>query len=208
MERLLYYFPELNTNQLEAFRALKSLYEEANAKVNVISRKDMDQFYVHHVLHSLTLSAFVNWNANCKILDLGTGGGFPVIPLAILMPQVRFTAIDGTGKKIKVVQEVIQHLKIKNVEALHVRAEDFRGSFHFVISRAVTQLDQLIQYARHLVPVKSVTALPNGLIAFKGGNLKDELSALPKGVYLEIWDIHDRFPEAFFEEKKLIYVQL
>ncbi len=208
MEDLLRYFPQLNPSQLEAFRQLKGIYEEANAKVNVISRKDMDQFYVHHVLHSLTLSAFVSWNSKCNILDLGTGGGFPVIPLAILMPHVHFTAIDGTGKKINVVNDVIQHLNIKNVKALHIRAEDFRGSFNFVISRAVTQLDQLIQYARHLVQVKSVTALPNGLIAYKGGDLKDELGILPKGVYLEVWNIHDRFPEPFFEEKKLVYVQL
>lgn len=207
MEKILHYFTQLNPEQIEKFVTLKRLYTEYNAKVNLISRKDMDAFYLHHVLHSLTISAFVSWNSSTKIADLGTGGGFPLIPLAILFPETNFTGIDGTGKKIKAVQYIAQELKLTNVQAYAIRAEDFQGDFHFVISRAVCSLAMLGQYSRHLLAKKSVCPLPNGIIAYKGGNLNAEIGEIQKQYYFEIWDIHSKFPEPYFEEKKLIYMQ-
>lgn len=208
MDIILKYFPKLQTEQIEAFSRLKPLYEEYNAKVNVISRKDMEQLYLHHVLHSLTLTSFVQWNDRCHVLDLGTGGGFPVIPLAIFHPDVQFTAIDGTGKKIRVVQEIVDALQLKNVKAQHLRAEDCLEKVHFVVSRAVTSLEQLAVYARPLLLKNSVTAQPNGVIAYKGGDLKDEIAAIRNRAYYELWPIHEKFPEDYFLEKQLVYLQL
>lgn len=208
METIDRYFPNLTVAQKDIFTRLKSLYEEQNAKINVISRKDMESFYLHHVLHSLSITAFVNWNLSCKILDLGTGGGFPVVPLAIYYPEIQFTAIDGTGKKIKVVNEIADQLGIKNLKALHLRAEDCREKFHFIVSRAVCSLDLLIQYSKPLLLQTSVTALPNGVIAYKGGDLTEEIRDIKKKAYFEIYDIHQKFPEPYFQEKKLVYLQL
>ncbi len=208
MDYIDHYFPQLLTSQKEAFGQLKAMYEVHNAKVNLISRKDMDAFYLHHVLHSLTITAFINWNSNCKILDLGTGGGFPVIPLAIYYPEIQFTAIDGTGKKIKMVNEIANELNLKNLTALHLRAEDCIEKFHFVISRAVCSLDQLIAYSKPLLLKESKSALPNGLIAYKGGDLIEEIKAIKKKAYFEVYDIFKKFPEEYFNEKKLVYLQL
>lgn len=208
MDLLLKYFPELDKNQLLAFHQLKTLYETHNKNVNLISRKDIQHIYLHHILHSLTLTKFINWNQKCKVLDLGTGGGFPVIPLAIYYPKVSFTAIDGTGKKIKVVNEIAEALQLKNIEAKQLRAEECKDKFHFVVSRAVTTLNQLCILCKPLVLRDSVTALPNGIIAYKGGDIKEEIKEIKSKAYYEIWNIYDEFPEDYFQEKQLIYLQL
>jgi 16S rRNA (guanine527-N7)-methyltransferase len=208
MELLLKYFPELDKNQLLALHQLRAIYEAFNEKVNLISRKDIQHIYLHHVLHSLTLTKFIQWNHKCSVLDLGTGGGFPAIPLAIYYPEVSFTAIDGTGKKIKVVREVAEALQLKNIEAKHLRAEDCKDKYHFVVSRAVTTLNQLCILSKPLIRKDSVTALPNGVIAYKGGNITEEIKEIKSKAYYEIWNIRDRFPEDYFDEKYLIYLQL
>lgn len=207
MDKLIKYFPDLSEKQLEQFRELKGHYVMWNEKVNLISRKDLDHFYLHHVLHSLTLSAFVPWNQACRVLDLGTGGGFPLIPLAIFYPEISFTGIDGTQKKIRVVQQIVETMKLTNVSALAIRAEDFKERFHFVVSRAVCSLGQLTYYANHLLLKKSVCPLPNGILAYKGGDLREELQAVMKDHYTEVWDIYSRFPEEYFKEKKLVFCQ-
>lgn len=208
METIDRYFPDITKVQRMTLLKLKALYEEQNAKINVISRKDMESFYLHHVLHSLSITAFVNWNAKCRILDLGTGGGFPAIPLAIYYPEIQFTAIDGTGKKIKVLIEIAEHLGIKNLKAFHLRAEDCKEKFHFIVSRAVCSLEQLVQYSKPLLLRDSVTALPNGIIAYKGGDLVEEIREIKKQAYFETYDIYKKFPETYFQEKKLVYLQL
>ncbi|MBK9109281.1 MAG: 16S rRNA (guanine(527)-N(7))-methyltransferase RsmG [Saprospiraceae bacterium] len=207
MDKISQYFDNLNADQLAKFIQLKPLYQSYNEKVNLISRKDMDAFYLHHVLHSLSLSAFISWTSKCKILDLGTGGGFPLIPLAILYPEVEFTGIDGTGKKIKAVQFIANELQLNNVQAFPTRAEDFDGRFHYIISRAVCTLSLLSQYSNDLLYKKSICPLPNGIIAYKGGDLKNEINDIQKQHYYEIWDIHSKFPEPYFIEKKLVYLQ-
>lgn len=208
MEPIDHYFPEITTAQRTSLMKLKALYEEQNAKINVISRKDMESFYLHHVLHSLSITAFVNWNTKCRILDLGTGGGFPAVPLAIYYPEIQFTAIDGIGKKIKVLTEIVEQLGIKNLKAFQLRAEDCKEKFHFIVSRAVCSLDQLVQYSKPLLLRDAVTALPNGVFAYKGGDLTEEIREIKKKAYFEIYDIHQKFPEPYFEEKKLVYLQL
>lgn len=207
MQKIRQYFPTLSKSQLDQLEQLKTLYEQHNAEVNVVSRKDMDMLYLHHVLHSLTLCAFIHWPATTRVLDLGTGGGFPAIPLAIYFPEVQFTAIDGTGKKINVVRSIASSIGLKNLKAQPIRAESFNEKFHFVVSRAVTDLAQLSLYARHLLLKNSIAAMPNGLIAYKGGNLKDELNSISSRAYLEMWSIYDKFPEDYFLEKKLVYLQ-
>ncbi len=208
MEILLKYFPGLSESESHSFGELKKLYEMYNERVNVISRKDIQHIYLHHVLHSLTIAKFIQWKQECKILDLGTGGGFPAIPLAILFPEIQFTAIDGTGKKIKIVQEIANALSLKNITAQHLRAEECKETFHFVISRAVTSLHQLCVLSKPLIRKKSITAQPNGIIAYKGGNLKPEIVEIKSKAYYEIWDIYDKFPEDYFLEKQLVYLQL
>ncbi|MBK6544657.1 MAG: 16S rRNA (guanine(527)-N(7))-methyltransferase RsmG [Saprospiraceae bacterium] len=208
MELILNYFPELSKEQKDSLQQLKQLYETQNALVNVISRKDIDALYLHHVLHSLTITKFIQLNAQCKLLDLGTGGGFPAIPLAIYYPDIFFTAIDGTGKKIKVANQIAEALNLKNIKFLHLRAEEYKENVNFVVSRAVCSLDQLCNYSKSIIKKQSITALPNGVIAYKGGDLNEELKAIKNKAYYEIWDIYDLFPEAYFLEKKLVYLQL
>ncbi|NNE28567.1 MAG: 16S rRNA (guanine(527)-N(7))-methyltransferase RsmG [Saprospiraceae bacterium] len=216
MNSILKYFPNLSEKQQAQFAQLPGLYKEWNEQINVISRKDIDNLEVHHVLHSLSIARLINFKPGSRILDLGTGGGFPGIPLAILFPEVQFSLIDARGKKIKVVNAVAGEIGLKNVEAKHIRAEElipkkeknkdaFR--FDFVITRAVASLDQLIHWSTPLIQTKDQHALPNGLIALKGGNLKAEIKAIPKGTYSEVTPIHKLFPEPFFEEKYLVYVQ-
>lgn len=207
MDKLIKYFPDLSEKQLDQFRELKGHYVMWNEKVNLISRKDLDHFYLHHVLHSLTLSAFVPWNQACRVLDLGTGGGFPLIPLAIFYPEISLTGIDGTQKKIRVVHQIVEAMKLTNVSVLAIRAEDFKERFHFVVSRAVCSLEQLTLYANHLLLKKSVCPLPNGILAYKGGDLREELQAVMKNHYTEVWNIHAKFPEEYFKEKKIVYCQ-
>ncbi len=202
------YFPHLDAHQRRQIEALDGLYREWNARINVISRKDIVNLYLRHVLHSMAIGKEVAFAPGAQVLDLGTGGGFPGIPLAILFPETQFTLIDGTGKKIKVVQAVAEALQLDNVEALHVRAEMLKGrKFDFVVSRAVAALDKLVMWSFPLLKKQMQHALPNGLLALKGGNIRSEIAALPKGSYTELFPLTDYFDEPWFADKYLVYVQ-
>lgn len=211
MELITRYFPDLTPEQTALFERLVPLYTEWNAKINVISRQDIENLEERHILHSLAIAKFFNFKPGAKLLDLGTGGGFPGIPLAILFPEVQFTLVDGTGKKITVVREVAEALGLTNVTALHARAEDLRtfGSFDFILSRGVAPLDKLMQWGQKLLKKKHQHSYPNGIIALKGGNLEGEINALPGDGfdYTETFPINTQFSEAFFEEKQVVYVQ-
>ena len=208
MNQILKYFPNLTEEQKKQFAQLGDLYTEWNAKINVISRKDIENLYEKHVLHSLTITKLIHFKDDADILDLGTGGGFPGIPLAILFPNVNFTMIDGTKKKITVVQEVANALGLKNVTAQQMRAEEMKKvQFDFVVTRAVATLDKLMLWSRRLIKKENIHALPNGLIALKGGNLRDEIKLLPKKDYTEIYSISDFVEGEFFETKNIVYVQ-
>lgn len=200
------YFP-LTEDQQKQFEKLGELYPEWNAKINVISRKDIDNLYIHHVLHSLSIAKFVQFVDGSNILDLGCGGGFPGIPLAILMPKVNFRLIDGTKKKILVVNEVAKALGLKNVHGQHERAEYMEEQFDFVISRAVAKIARLKEWAFPLIRNKNISSIPNGLICLKGGHLKEELKELSKKDYLESISLSSYFEESFFEDKYLLYLQ-
>jgi 16S rRNA (guanine527-N7)-methyltransferase len=208
MTTILKYFPDLTAEQRLQFEQLGPLYTEWNEKINVISRKDMDNLYLHHVLHSLAIMKVQTFKDGAKILDLGTGGGFPGIPLAIMHPSVSFTLVDSTAKKIRVVTEVAAALGLKNVETRHIRVEDLKTErFDFVVTRAVAQFDQLYRWSQKLIAKKHQHALPNGILALKGGNIKEEIQAMGKGFYSEIRPIPKIFNEPYFEEKAVVYVQ-
>lgn len=210
MKTVAHYFPGLSPQQYACFDRLPALYTEWNAKINVVSRQDIDNLEERHVLHSLAIAKVFSFLPGAHLLDLGTGGGFPGIPLAILFPEVRFTLADGTGKKITVVREIAQALELTNVSALHSRAEDLRpGQFDYVLSRGVAPLDKLLAWSHRLLKRQHRHPYPNGIIALKGGDLKSEINALPgKGSdYTELFPIQDFFPEPFFEEKYVVYVQ-
>ena len=208
MTEILKYFPNLTPEQQNQFAALLPLYTEWNEKINVVSRKDIDNLNLHHVLHSLAIAKIMGFKDGSHILDLGTGGGFPGIPLAILYPSVNFLLVDSTAKKIRVVQEVTTALGLKNVEAQHIRVEDIKGvQFDFVVTRAVTSLDQLFRWSRRLIKNKHINILPNGILALKGGNIREEIKALGKGQYVEVTPISKFFAEDYFEEKVVAYVQ-
>ncbi len=204
MELILKYFPELTERQREQFAALLPLYEDWNAKINVISRKDMANFYQHHVLHSLAIAKVQPFKTQADILDVGTGGGFPGIPLAILFPHSNFYLVDSIGKKIKVVQSVADALELKNVRAEQIRAEQVQGDFDFIVSRAVTDLSQFTQWVRGKVSDIHYHHLRNGILYLKGGDLTDELFPFRKKV--RTWDISDFFEEEYFQTKKVIYL--
>ena len=208
MTEILKYFPNLTESQKQQFEQLMPLYVEWNEKINVISRKDMDNLYVHHVLHSLAIARIVAFKDDADILDLGTGGGFPGIPLAILYPSVNFVLVDGTAKKIRVVQEVSDALGLKNVTALAIRVEDLKDKkFDFVVTRAVTLLDQLMRWSQRLIKKNHIHALPNGILALKGGDMKAEIKAMGKGQYVEVSPISQYFKEEYYETKSVVYVQ-
>ena len=207
MDIILKYFPNLSERQKEQIAQLKPLYEDWNSKINVISRKDMDNFYEHHVLHSLAIAREIAFRDGSKVLDLGTGGGFPGIPLAIMFPNVQFKLIDRTGKKIKVVNEVATAIGLKNVVAEQLSGEEEKGSYDFVVSRAVMPLPDLMKIVRKNISKKNQhNSLPNGLICLKGGNLQAETQPFKKIVNLT--EIHDMFDEEWFKEKYLIYLPL
>jgi 16S rRNA (guanine527-N7)-methyltransferase len=200
------FFPQFNTHQLEQMAQLKALYEEWNAQINVISRKDVESLYERHVLHSLAIYQFLPFQPGSAILDVGTGGGFPGIPLAIAQPEVHFTLVDSIGKKIKVVREISQRLGLTNVTAIHGRAEEVKGSFDFVVTRAVAPAQELLQWTRKKYANQQRNALPNGLLALKGGDLTDELKNIPHPI--EVHQLFEMFPLPFFETKKLVYIAM
>ena len=206
MEEILKYFPDLTEQQIAQFTALMDLYRDWNGKINVISRKDIDNLYTHHVLHSLAIARYVNWTDGTRILDFGTGGGFPGIPLAIMFPQCSFKMIDGTGKKIKVVNGVADAIGLKNVNAVQLRGEDEKDKYDFVVSRAVMQLPDLVKIVRKNISTKQHNALPNGLICLKGGNIAEEAKAFKHIV--ETTEISQWFDEEWFKEKYLVYLPL
>ncbi|MEZ5041169.1 MAG: 16S rRNA (guanine(527)-N(7))-methyltransferase RsmG [Saprospiraceae bacterium] len=209
MEVILKYFPDLSAKQIDQFKALGPLYESWNQKINVISRKDIDNLYVHHILHSLAIAKVVGFKPGAAVLDLGTGGGLPGIPLAIFFPETNFTLVDGTRKKITVVNEIKMALGLENVVGLPIRAEELKTKFDFVVCRAVTSLDKLIEWSFPLLKIKQQQhALPNGLITLKGGSIRGEIDALPKGNYVESFPISNYFKEDYFLEKMAVYAQV
>ena len=207
MDLILKYFPNLSDLQRTQFAKLKELYEDWNSKINVISRKDMDNLYEHHVLHSMAIAKAIHFRPGTEILDFGCGGGFPGIPLAILFPDCKFKLIDGTGKKIRVCNEVASAIGLENLVAEHLRGEDEKGKYDFVVSRAVMPLPDLVKIIKKNISHKNQhNSLPNGLICLKGGNLQAETQPFKKIVSLT--EIHDMFDEEWFKEKYLIYLPL
>ena len=199
-------FPQLTETQCGQLEALDALYRDWNAKINVISRKDIDNLYSHHVLHSLGIAKVANFRPGTSIMDVGTGGGFPGIPLAILYPECRFLLVDSIGKKIRVASDVIEQLGLTNVKAVHRNVMEEKGKYHFVVSRAVMDTRDLVRLVKKNISREQHNALPNGLICLKGGDLATELA--PFKNTSEIWNLSDFFSDEFFETKQVIYVQL
>ena len=206
MTLLTSYFPNLNSEQIRQFEALEGLYQIWNAQINVISRKYTDHFYERHVLHSLAIAKIVQFLPGSSVLDIGTGGGFPGIPLAILFPEVQFHLVDSIGKKIKVVQEVAANLGLQNVQASHARAETIKDRYDFIVSRAVTQMPVFLTWVKGKSAKKNLHNFKNGVLYLKGGDLSEELAGLRYPV--KEFPIADFFKEEFFETKKVVYVQL
>lgn len=198
------YFPHLSAKQIEQFTALDALYHDWNSKINVISRKDIDNLYEHHILHSLAIAKYITFREGTNVLDFGTGGGFPGIPLAIFFPEANFKLIDGTGKKVRVAQEVADAIGLENVLPAHLRGEEEKGKFHFIVSRAVMPLPDLMKIVKKNIAPDQHNTLPNGVIVLKGGNLNDELKPYKKIV--EKTELSQWFDEEWFKEKYLIYV--
>lgn len=206
MQTIIKYFPQLNGVQKEQFEALFDLYKDWNAKINVISRKDIDNLYLHHVLHSLSIAKYIDFKPGTKVLDVGTGGGFPGVPLAIFFPEVEFVLLDSIRKKVRVAQEISDAIGLKNISFIHERMENEKRQFDFVISRAVMQLPELVKRVDKNVSPKHMNAMPNGLICLKGGDLEEELSPFKKTV--EAFPLDTWFEEPFFETKQLVYLPL
>jgi 16S rRNA (guanine527-N7)-methyltransferase len=204
MQKITKYFPDLTPKQIEQFNKLETLYIFWNEQINVISRKDTENFMERHVLHSLGIAKVMKFSPGSQILDIGTGGGFPGIPLAILFPDCQFTLVDSIGKKIKVVNEVAQDLGLQNVIGIHERAEKIEGKFDFIVSRAVTAMPSFMRWTRGKFKKENNNKLKNGILYLKGGDLKEELKPL-KQKY-KIYDLSTYFKEEFFETKKVVYV--
>lgn len=206
MNEILEYFPHLTDKQIEQFKALQTLYEDWNQKINVISRKDISNLYSHHVLHSLAIAKAINFKDGTTIMDFGTGGGFPGIPLAIMFPNCKFKLIDGTGKKIMVANEVIKAIGLTNVVAEHIRGEEEKEKYNFIVSRAVMPLPDLIKIVKKNISKEQNNALPNGVIVLKGGNTEGEIHEHKK--LAEITPLSNWFKDDWFKEKSLIYIPL
>ena len=204
MDLITKYFPHLTEEQRRQFAELDSLYRDWNAKINVISRKDIDALYEHHVLHSLGIAQMIRFKPGTKILDFGTGGGFPGVPLAILFPECEFLLVDSIGKKVKVAGAVAESLGLKNVRVLHGRGEEIKAQFDFVVSRAVMQLQELVGFTKQLVHGTQRNGMPNGLICLKGGELQAELRPFKRIV--EVQELYPTFDEEYFKTKKVVYL--
>ncbi|WP_111671690.1 16S rRNA (guanine(527)-N(7))-methyltransferase RsmG [Algoriphagus litoralis] len=201
---ILSYFPDLSETQILQFERLQALYEDWNSKINVISRKDMDQFYIHHVVHSLGIAKVMAFLPGTKVLDIGTGGGFPGIPLAILFPDTHFHLVDSIGKKITVVKDVARQLKLSNVEAQQARAEQLVRKYDFVISRAVTQMVNFYPWVKGKIKKEDFNEFQNGILYLKGGDVDEEMEALDKSYV--VYHLEDYFKEDFFQTKKVVYM--
>jgi len=199
------YFKDLTEDQLNQFQKLELLYKDWNSRINVISRKDIDELYLRHVLHSLAIAKFIQFNKGTHIIDVGTGGGFPGIPLAILFPDCKFHLVDSIAKKIKVVDEVVEGLKLQNVRTTNGRAETINDQYDFIISRAVAQMETFVRWVKYSVAKKSNHDLKNGVLYLKGGDLTEELSLFPKAV---IYPLADFFEEDFYETKSVVHLPL
>ena len=204
MEIITKYFPNITELQAEQFAQLEVLYNDWNSKINVISRKDIHNLYEHHVLHSLGIAKLINFRPDTNIMDLGTGGGFPGIPLAILFPEANFHLVDSIGKKVRVAQEVATAIGLKNVRFSHARAEEIKDKYDFVVTRAVMSMVALIKIARKNIAKEQHNALPNGIIALKGGELDGEIAAVKN--IAAVWPLSDYFEEEYFETKKVVHV--
>jgi 16S rRNA (guanine527-N7)-methyltransferase len=205
MKILLKYFPDLTDHQISQFKQLKRLYKDWNLKINVVSRKDIDELYLRHVLHSLGIAKVQEFKAGSKILDVGTGGGFPGIPLAILFPDVQFHLVDSIAKKIKVVDEVVEGLNLQNVKTTNGRVETIKDEYDFIISRAVAQMETFVRWVRYSVVKKSNHDLKNGILYLKGGDLTEELSLFKNA---KIYPLIDYFKEDFFQTKSVVHLPL
>jgi 16S rRNA (guanine527-N7)-methyltransferase len=203
VEIVLNYFQDLTEAQILHFKKLEELYQDWNQKINVVSRKDIDELYLRHVLHSLGIAKIQQFNEGAEILDVGTGGGFPGIPLAILFPKTKFTLVDAIGKKVKVVNEVIDGLALKNVVAKHTRVEDLEGQFDFIVSRAVAAMPTFVRWTKGKVKKVSSHERKNGILYLKGGDLTDELKNYKN---VTLFNLSDYFEESFFETKKVVYL--
>lgn len=206
MQTITKYFPKLTEIQLEQFSSILDLYPEWNEKINVISRKDIENLEVNHVLHSLGIVKFVNFTPGTKVLDLGTGGGFPGIPLAIFYPDVTFHLVDRIGKKLKVAQDIVDQLNLKNVTIQHGDVKEVKGTFDFVVSRAVMPLNDLVPLVKRLIAKDMKNAVPNGLICLKGGDLSGEIQKYRNDVLID--DLSNYFKEEFYKTKKVVYLPL
>jgi len=206
MDLIRQYFPDISPEQDRQFAMLQELYEYWNERINLISRKDIDNLEERHILHSLAIAQVIQFKPGTKILDVGTGGGFPGIPLAIMFPKARFTLVDSIGKKIKVVNEIIEALQLKNVTARQIRAEELDEKFDFVVSRAVTRMPEFLRWMRGKVRKKNFNSLNNGILYLKGGDVEEEMNSI-KARYA-IYDLDINFPMEFFHTKKLIYIAL
>lgn len=205
MQLIRHYFPDLSELQLEQFEQLEALYKDWNLKINVVSRKDIDELYLRHVLHSLAIAKLMSFKPGSQVMDVGTGGGFPGIPLAILFPETHFHLVDSIAKKIKVVDEVVEGLGLTNVKTSHCRVEEVTGTYDFVVSRAVAAMPTFVHWVKGKVAKKQKHDLKNGIIYLKGGDLAEELKEFPKAT---VYELSDFYKEAFFETKKLVHVPL
>ena len=206
MESITKYFPGLSDRQKEQFAALYDLYYDWNSKINVISRKDIENLYLHHVLHSLGIAKMINFRPGTTVMDFGCGGGFPGVPLAILFPEVKFHLVDSIGKKVRVAREISEAIGLENITFAHSRGEDVKEKFNFVVSRAVMPLTDLVKICRKNVNKEQHNALPNGIICLKGGDLNAEVQPFKKCV--DMIDLFDNFKEEFFKGKKVVYVPI